>query len=335
MSSATLTAIQNSIVFNGYPTFMSLGYIGNILIIIIFARQHQNACSIFLISSAIANLTYLSFNCFTQLFPFYYRDETVRAFILCKIRFYFGNVFGQSARILVVAAALDRFMYTSNRANFRALSTPKQAKWWVFGIVIFWPIFACHIPIMVTIVNGQCGTFGTYSIIYTIYLILFVGLVPSIMVAVLGYLTYRHITQLRNRVQPIISSTINQANTNIRRRDRTLLILVMSESTVYFITTIPYSFINLEILVSKSVLTNKSAQYSQIETFINAVAFLILYINNAIPFYIYLITSGTFRQDVKQLFVDIYRKPTRQPAAVRTNNARRTILTKTQRETHN
>jgi len=51
----------------------------------------------FLIGSSVFNLLYLAFNCFIQLFPFYYRDKTIRAFILCKIRFYFGNVLGQFA----------------------------------------------------------------------------------------------------------------------------------------------------------------------------------------------------------------------------------------------
>lgn len=206
MSSSSLTNIQNTILFYGYPTFMSIGYVDSILIILIFPRQIQNTCSIFLISSAMASLLYLSFNCFVQLFPFYYRDESLRTLILCKLRFYLGNILRQLARLLFVAATIDRFLDTSNRANFRAFNTTKHAKWWVFIACIFWPIFACYIPILIRIINGQCSAFDVYATIYTVY-VLFVGFVPSSIVAIFGYLTYRHVSKLRTRVQPMFLET--------------------------------------------------------------------------------------------------------------------------------
>lgn len=307
MSSSVLIPIQNQIVFYGYPTFISLGYIGNILIIIVFARQQQNTCSIFLISSAVASLFYLSFNYLIQFAPTNYQDGTVRAFAVCKTRYYFGNILGQIARILFVAAAFDRFMYTSNRASIRAFITPKRAKYCVFIVVIFWPLFACHIPILVTINNGQCGSSGVYFTIYTIYLILFVGLVPSTLVAILGYLAYRHVVKSRGTVQPTPSTTI-PVNANVRRRNRNLLTIVMSESVVYFITTIPYPLIYLELLITRYMLTSKSVEHVQIENFLINMTLLLLYVNNAIPFYVYMMAAKSFRKDVKQLFVDIYRK---------------------------
>ena len=66
-------------------------------------------------------------------------------------------------------------------------------------------------------------------------------------------------------------------------------------------------------MVSEYILPNKSLQYSQIEIFILNISFFLLFINNAAPFYTYLIVSKPFRHDFKQLIMNVYRKLRRQP----------------------
>jgi hypothetical protein len=258
------------------------------------------------------NDLYLTFNSFVEIFPFYYADQTIRAFALCKIRFYFSNVLGQIAKTMIVLACIDRFIITNNRATFRAFSTPKRAKLFICISIIFWLVFASHIAIMTTILNKQCGTFGIYSTIYTIYSIIFVGLIPPIILSVIGYLTYRNMRQTHIRVQPFVNNR-NYGNISIRRRDRELLIIVFSEVFVYVVTTTSYPLILLEMMISRYVISNKCIQYSQIESFIFTISFLLLFVNNAAPFYIYLISSKSFRQDFKQLIINFYRKLRNQP----------------------
>ncbi|CAF0925611.1 unnamed protein product [Rotaria sp. Silwood1] len=312
MSTSILPTIQNQLNLYGYPICLVLGNIGNIFIIIIFGQQRVNACSTYLISSAIANSCYLTFNSFVQIFPFYYNDESLRAFILCKIRFYISNVLGQIAKTMIVLACIDRFMCTSSRVKFRAFSQPKRAKWLIFLSIIFWPIFASHISIMTTIINKRCGTFGTYSTIYTIYSIIFVGLIPPIILSIFGYSTYCHMRQIHRRIQPIDPNN-REGNIAIRRRDRELLIIVIAEVFVYVITTTPYPFILLEMMISSYILSKKSVEYSQIESFIFTITFLLLFINNTAPFYTYLIASKSFRRDFQQLIINGYRKIRKQP----------------------
>ncbi|CAF0947714.1 unnamed protein product [Adineta steineri] len=324
MSTAILATIQSQLNFYTYTIVMVLGNIGNIFIIILFARQRQNACSIYLISSTIINSIYLTFNSFVQLFPFYYADETIRAFILCKLRSYIPGILGLITKTFIVLACIDRFMITNHRANFRAFSTPKRAKCLVCLSILFWPIFGCHVAIMTTIINRQCGQFGIYSIIYTIYIAIFVGLIPPITSGTLGYLTYRNMKQRHNRIQPVAHVDIP-----IRRRDKELLIIVMSEVFVYIITALPYPFILLEMMISRNVILNKSIEYSQIESFILGIALLLIYMNFAAPFYIYIISSKAFRREFKHLIINIYRKQRGRPTIHRS-----THHTLTQNNTH-
>jgi hypothetical protein len=311
MSSSTLTTIQTQLNFYGYPILMILGTIGNVFIVILFSRQRRNPCAIYLMSLAIVNSAYLLSFGLIQIFPVYYGGEIIFALAFCKILGYELNVFGQIARTMVVFACVDRFLMTNERATFRAFSTLKRAKWFIFFSIIFWLLFDIHIPIMRTVINGQCVLFGIYSIIYTFYAIIFVSLIPTIILCIFGYLTYHTMRQMYRRVQPIIHNRIDATNL-IRRQDRDLLIIVISEVLLFIVATSPFPLILLEMMISRYIISNKSVQYSQIEGFILSIAYLLLFTNSAMPFYIYLISSKSFCRDFKQLIISAYRKLRRQ-----------------------
>jgi hypothetical protein len=184
---------------------------------------------------------------------------------------------------MLICACIDRFLITSTRASFRAFSTPKRAKYLIVFTFIFWPLFVIHAPIMVTVVNGQCNPSGVYAIIYSVYSLIFVSLIPLITLAIFGYLTYRNMRQMQTRVQPVVQNTIN-ANISIQRRDRDLLIIVMSEIFVCVVTTVLFPFILLEMMISPYVMPNKSFQYLQVEIFIFNIATFLLFIDSAAPF---------------------------------------------------
>jgi hypothetical protein len=164
---------------------------------------------------------------------------------------------------------------------------------------------------MTTVINGQCTRSGVYSIIYSVYLIIFVGLIPTIISAIFGYLTYRNMRQIQIRVQPVVQNTMN-ANISIQRRDRDLLIIVIAEVVTYVITTALFPLIQLEMMISQYAIPRKSFQYLQIEIFILNIAHFLLSVNSAAPFYVYLVSSKSFRRDFKQLIINSYRKLRRQ-----------------------
>jgi hypothetical protein len=307
MSSSTLTTIQTQLNLYGNPILTILGIIGNIFIVIFFSRQRRNPCGIYLMSSGILNCVYVTFFGSLQIFPYYYGNGTMLDLAFCKMYAYIVIWLGQIAKTVVILACLDRFLITNERATFRAFSTLKRAKWLIFFSIVVWLILNIHVPIMRTISNGQCVATGIYSKIYTLYVIIFVSLIPTIILCVFGYLTYRNMRQLQLRVQPIAHNRID-ANNNIRRQDRDLLIIVISEVLLYILTTTPYSLILLEKMISGYIISNKSVQYSQIEGFILTIAQILLFVNSAIPFYIYLVSSKSFCRDFKQLFISAYRK---------------------------
>jgi hypothetical protein len=329
MSASSLTTIQTQINLYAYPILMVLGSIGNIFILIVFNRQRQNACSIYLIHSTITNLLYLESAGFLKIFTVSYYEQTIGALIFCKFATYTPNFLGQVAKTLLILACIDRYMITSDRARLRAFSTPKRAKYFIFFSYIVWLVVASHTLIWTTTINGQCTKTGTYATFYTFYTILFVGLIPFVILCVFGYLTYRNMRQLRTRIQPTGQNT-NNANNYIQRRDRDLLVLVITEAFVYMITTNLLPAVLLEIMISSYVVPNKSSQYLRAEIFAHNFAFLLLLVYSAVPFYTYMISSKSFRRDFKQLITDSYRKVAWQAPD---QPALRTIQRITQRDT--
>jgi hypothetical protein len=321
MSTAILPIIQSKLILYGYPIFMILGDIGNLFIVIIFSKYRQNTCAIYLIALAILNSIYLTFYSFNGIFPFYYGDETIRAFVLCKLRSYLVNIFGELGNTMIVLACIDRFLLTSSRVTYRAFSTPKRAKWLILFSIIFWSLFLSFTPVIITIVNGQCGNFGIYGTIYSAYSIIFIGLIPPMILCIFGYLAYRNMRQAHNRIQPVLNNQIN-INNSMRRRDRELWVMVISEVLVYVVTASFYPITVIEMMISQNIISNKSVEYLQIESFLSFIGLFFVFINRASPFYIYLIVSKPFRRNFIELITSNARLRTRSSLS-----RRNTILT--------
>jgi hypothetical protein len=188
MSSSILTTIETELNLFGYSILMILGIIGNVFILLLLFRQRRNPCAIYLMSSAVVNSIYLISFGLVEIFPFNYGGGTIFALAFCKMYVYIINVLGQVSRTMVVLACIDRFLITNERATFRAFSTLKRAKWFIFFSIIFWLLFNIHIPIMRTVINGQCVLPGIYATIYSFYAIIFVSAIPIILLCIFGYL---------------------------------------------------------------------------------------------------------------------------------------------------
>jgi hypothetical protein len=121
--------------------------------------------------------------------------------------------------------------------------------------------------------------------------------------SVFGYWTYRNVRQLYARIRPAETAVNHQAITTVPRRDRDLLTMVLTEVLVYAATMFWYPFILLEIALTTYLDVSKSTEHIQIEGLLSTIATLLIYINSAIAFYLYLIVSKPFRKDLKEFII--------------------------------
>ncbi|CAF1228526.1 unnamed protein product [Adineta steineri] len=301
MAVTILPLIQAQITLYGMSTLMILGNIGNIIFIILFYRRRQNSCAMYLLCAAIVQSATLTFNSVINLYGLNYSDPTVHSLFLCKFRAYITHIWNQTGRYLTVLACIDRYIWTANNAHGRLINRPSTSRCFTIILFLFWHIFSIHIAVLVTITNGICSSFGVYYVIYQVYAATFLGLLPPILMSIFGFLAYHNMKKLHLRVRPIGNNGDDSIITH--RRDRDLLLMVLTEVVIYVVTAIPYPFIVLEVAVTNYIGVIKSSQRIEIENFLNSIALTLFSITYGSRFYTYFAVSKAFRKDSKTLFI--------------------------------
>jgi hypothetical protein len=146
-----------------------------------------------------------------------------------------------------------------------------------------------------------------YAIFFTVYNIILTGLIIPILMFTFGILTIQNIRRLQNRVSPCIQTinvSMNQLNNrrnlvNKKNNDYQLLFMVLVQQCVYVITTLPFATYSLYSVVT--INWTKSNIQIAIENLCSSIVYTLVLTNFCVTCYIYLLTSDTFRKDLKRL----------------------------------
>jgi hypothetical protein len=309
-STSYLSVVQQLLTRYGMSTYVTLGNIGNLLTIGIFCQpdQRRNPCSIYLLFMTICNLICLDVGIIPIIYSLDHPDITTEIVVACRLQFYIRHAFFQMMRTYKVLACIDRYALCSIEIRIRSFSRRKIAIRLIIICGLFWLLLCIFFGLVRTIENGSCNIFNPVDLmIYTIYYLIFPGIVPPLLMLIFTLLVMKTLKQMRSRVQPTTreNGEKTQSIGILRKRDRDLIKMVFVEVIVYVITTLPFSI----YLIYKIIIGNitESKQRQQVESFINYIAqSFIMYLNTALPFYIYIATSPSFRRQLKQFIIQIY-----------------------------
>jgi hypothetical protein len=292
-----LADIQQDLTRYGMSSYLILGNIGNLANIAIFCQKEhrKNSCSLYLLTASFVNVFIINYGIIPTLYSLDYPNPELYSLVFCKLRLYLLHSALMISRSMVVLACIDRFALSSTSPHIRLFCQRKMALPIIVCVLLAWPLIAIHIPILLTIESGRCSTFGIYSLIYSSYSFLVAGLLPPTLMIFFGFKTMRNLHLIHSRVRPN-----NNAGVRIKRRDFSLIVMLMWEVILYLISTTPYPIQTLYLTVTNGVM--KSTLRLQIESFVTYMAYsFLIYINSASPFYVYVSTSRTFRHECKQL----------------------------------
>ncbi|CAF1431298.1 unnamed protein product [Adineta ricciae] len=298
MSTTILSYIQLQIIRYATPIILILGNLGNICIIISFSRRRQSSCAMYLLFNALFNSFYLTFNVSLSLYGLYYGNPTSSNLILCKCRYYLSQTWNQTATTFAILACIDRFALVTRHKYLQLINKSFICRIIIGITCISWHTLLIPTLFFVTIENRSCTFIGIYYLIYSIYIAIFLSLIPPILMIIFGLLSYHNMTQLHTRIRPMMSNDI----VIIHRRDRQLFLLVLAQAIVYVLTIFPYPFIVLEVTITNQMGIQKSVQWIQIENFLSIIGVVLTYISCATPFYTYFVASKTFRKDFLNSF---------------------------------
>ncbi|CAF1225310.1 unnamed protein product [Adineta steineri] len=232
--------------------------------------------------------------------------ESIENGRLCRIRGYIIHTSSMSFRYLLVLLCADRYALCNKRVFIRALSRPQIAYRSVAVTTVFWSVVSIHLLIWESIENGRCGVYGIYGQIFSFYVVVFTGFIPIVSMISFGILLGKSLKSLHAQIQPLNSCH------RLNRRDISLIKLVLVEIIVYIICTALYPPMTVYTQITSSMASSKTAERKQIETFINFIIMsFLLYLNYNTTFYVHLITSKSFRNQVKDLILKCCGRPPR------------------------
>ncbi|CAF0858391.1 unnamed protein product [Adineta ricciae] len=294
-----LADIQASLTRYGMSTYLVFGNFGNIINVFVFYRKEyrKNSCSRYLLIASFINIFIINYGMIPTLYSLDHPNPELYLLAFCKLRLYLLHSALMISRSLVVFACLDRCALSCTSLYIRSYCQVKVAVRVIACVIITWPIISLHIPILLTIQSGRCSTFGTYSFVYSIYSFLVAGTLPPILMIIFGLKTMRNLRLIHNRVRTNDDVTY----VRIRRRDFSLMIMLLWEVIVYIFSTTPYPIQTLYLTVTSNLA--KTTLRLQIESFITYMAYsFLIYINSASTFYVYFCTSRNFRKECRRLF---------------------------------
>lgn len=147
------------------------------------------------------------------------------------------------------------------------------------------------------------GTDG-YSVFFSIYNTVVAGLLIPILMCVFGLLTVHNVKQVQlraaqhvNAIHPEVDRRRNSPHAVYKRNyDYQLLFMVLVQTSVYLITTLPFILFSLYGVLS--IKWVKSIRHKAIDGVVSSVVYTLVLTNFCATFYIYVLMSSTYRRDL-------------------------------------
>ncbi|CAF1325217.1 unnamed protein product [Adineta ricciae] len=293
-----LTTLQEQLTYIILPFYIVLGIFGNGFCITYFLQRSQrsSSCAFYLLLAAIVNMLAVVFGVTTNIVNLW-KSIATTSLIYCKLRMYINHTLIFIGRSFTILASIDIYSMTSQKITHRVFSQHSYAIKYAIGVVICCPLIAVHIPIMNTIVAGQCVMTGVYSLIFAIYQMLIAGIIPPIAMITFSCLAYFNMQKIN----------IRQDNLIKQQQQRQHLRMVITQIAVYIISAelVPITTLYKQLTAN---VTGKSQDQKAIETFIVFIASnFLLYLNTWAAFFIYYATSSTFRLAFIRIFKKSFR----------------------------
>ncbi|CAF1153277.1 unnamed protein product [Adineta ricciae] len=292
------------------PIQIAFGTLGNVLNIILFTRPNlrTNPCSMYFLVGSINNFSFIYlFSLTDYLSSVWNINIPQNTQLLCKLITFIRLIPFSLLLWFPVLASIDRFLSSSSRTEYRRLSSLSVAKRVTISIYLFFLLLHIHILIffeMVPYFNDYTCSISSYEYytFYNFFESFLVCIVPIVLMCIFGVLIILNVRSTRNRVVP---NGDNVRIERIRSQDRQMVRMLLSQILITFIISLPYV---ATILYYTLAIVTFKYEFSLVESMIYQLASLLAnyfyQTNFAIGFYIYTLTSGKFRTELKHCLLN-------------------------------
>ncbi|CAF1005625.1 unnamed protein product [Adineta steineri] len=300
MSSVAQSILIASQQYTIYVSFIILfsGVFGHIFNILIFTHLkifRGNPSAIYLISESIVNLfqMLISFSSRIAINGFN-NDLTQTSIVWCKLRNAFVPTFTLISLSIVCFAAIDQYLSTNHYPYLRQMSTTKTAKNLITLAIIIWCLHSLPLLILFEIrpIAG-CNIYNQGMITYVtyVYYLILTGALPIAISTLFGILAYQNVRRIVRQ----------QIAVRRRKLDQQLTAMIIVRVGFLVVLTVPYV---LQRIYSNVVYISKEdVIHKAVLQLVGSVTISLFYLNYSGSFYLFLISSGRFRRQVKNVFL--------------------------------
>ncbi|CAF0738282.1 unnamed protein product [Adineta ricciae] len=288
--------IQQQLILYVYPIWLIFGIGGGILNLIVFSRPklRGSSCCIYFFAASTDHILTLIIGIGPTIYALNHSDPQIDSIVFCKIRGYLFQITLMLSRWFVAFACIDRYALSSDSVNLRHFASKRIAYRCVIAILLVWSIVCSHRLIFYEIQGHLCGiiTNSGAAIYHTLYVIIGGGILPAIIMIICAFLIRRNLDRKhKKRLQ--ISAVEHQQNS----LDHQVLILLSIQIICYIIFTTP-QMCNLIYNAILNTIPNLSRETLALQRFLSFMAELMLYMFPVTSFYLYTLTSRTFRNEL-------------------------------------
>lgn len=283
---STIDDIRHQLGYYGIPFLLISGNLGNFFVVLMLGRclkKHANSCSLYLLFASLANWLLIDTVLISTFYGMKYLEPIHSSAAICKLRWYGGHVLFMFSRccskidtiftigtmitlLVVIAACIDRWALCSGNVRIRSFCQPHIAR----RVIIVSLSISTVLPIQLFIFfdndTGHCRLSAFYSLAYTIFALIAIGLVPLLLIILFSVLVRHNLQLIRSRV---MSSDGAMRPIRIHKRDHDLMKMLAGEVLIYCITTVPYPINLIYSYFNGLFLVDKSAMRLAIEALIS------------------------------------------------------------------
>ncbi|CAF2058773.1 unnamed protein product [Rotaria magnacalcarata] len=311
MSSSTLTqaivSATQKYTISVYFVVLIGGVIGNLFNIAIFSSLkvfRRNQCAFYLIFGSIADLLLLIIVLPFRVTQFVFGyDPTLLSLAWCKIRYAVVSSLSLSSFTAVCFTAIDQYLSTHYITRIRQLSSLKLAHRLVCITIITWSLHSIPFFIFFEIQSTlgcdiyNLGFSRYYSFVHFCVLSGILPITTSGCCAILAYLNVRRIIR---RQLPVVQ----------RRLDRQLTTMILTRVAFLVFTTSPFVIFRIYQLNQATISPTNTATIA-VEQLVLSITTSLFYTNSGGTFYVFLLVSKRFRQQIKRAMTkSIWKKMT-------------------------
>ena len=227
-----------------------------------------------------------------------YPDPQLRMLWFCKTRGYLFQICLMLSRWFIAFACIDRCALSSDQQRLRHFASRPMTYRVIAVIVVFWTAVCSHRAIFYEIEGNLCGivhNFGA-AMYHSLYVIVGGGVAPTTIMIVCALVIRRNLA--RKQLRRMQLSTGEPRRNSLDRQVHSLLFM---QIICYVIFTIP-QLGNLVFNTISITIPNRSKNHLAIEKFVAFFAELMLYLFPVTSFYLYTLTSRTFRSELINRF---------------------------------